>query len=236
MTAPRPPGAPSKSEQAYHWLREKIRTRELEPGHRLVLSTIAQELGVSVVPVREAIRQLEAEGLVTYEHNVGARVSTMNRAAYFETMETVALLEGTATALSVPHLEPADLASAKELNGKMAALLTDFDPDVFTTLNQEFHTALFHRCPNTRLVELLHEEWDRLDYFRVSTFRYIPERAQTSVAEHSQLVALIEAGADADYIEQRARAHRMRTSRSYREQFDRSLQDPHTTTNTTTIL
>ena len=68
----------SKAETAYAWIRERIRTREYEPGYRLVLSTIAEALEVSVVPVREAIRQLEAEGLVTYERNVGARVSTYN--------------------------------------------------------------------------------------------------------------------------------------------------------------
>ncbi|QGU08677.1 HTH-type transcriptional repressor CsiR [Corynebacterium occultum] len=213
----------SKSEQAYRWLREKIRTREYEPGHRLVLSTLATELQFSVVPVREAIRQLEAEGLVDYEHNVGARVSTLNRAAYFETMETVALLEGRATALSVPYLEPGDLARAKELNEKMEALLSDFDAETFTELNKKFHTSLFYKCPNARLIQLVYDEWERLDYFRVSTFRYVPERARDSVREHRQLVSLIEAGAEPDYLEKRAREHRMRTSHSYREQIARSF-------------
>lgn len=215
----------SKSEQAYVWLRDRIRTRQYDPGHRLVLSTLAQEFNVSVVPIREAIRQLEAEGLVDYEHNVGARVSTLNREAYFETMETVALLEGRATALSIPYLEPEHLAQAKEFNGKMESLLPHFDPETFTGLNQQFHTTLFQHCPNTRLVDLLYEEWERLDYFRVSTFRYIPERARASVREHAQLVALIEAGADPDYIEYRARAHRMRTSESYREQTSRAARE-----------
>lgn len=210
----------SKSERAYLWLREKIRTREFEPGYKLVLSTLAAELNVSVVPIREAIRQLEAEGLVDYEHNVGARVSTLNREAYFETMESVAVLEGVATAMSVPFLTPADLARAKELNEKLEALLTDFEPDTFTELNKQFHRALFHRCPNARLVELLYEEWDRLDYFRVSTFRYIPERAESSVREHRQLVNLIEAGAEPAYLEKRAREHRMTTSQSYRDQIN----------------
>lgn len=210
----------SKSERAYQWLREKIRTREFEPGYKLVLSTLANELNVSVVPVREAIRQLEAEGLVDYEHNVGARVSTLNRDAYFEAMESVAVLEGAATALSVPFLTQVDLARAKELNEKMEALLSDFEPDTFTDLNKKFHRALFYKCPNTRLIELVYEEWDRLDYFRVSTFRYVPERAASSVQEHHQLVKLIEAGAEPAYLEKRAREHRMRTSQSYRAQID----------------
>ena len=66
MTEPAAPIGESKSQQAYNWISENIRTRAYEPGYRLVLATIADDLGISVVPVREAIRQLEAEGMVTY--------------------------------------------------------------------------------------------------------------------------------------------------------------------------
>ena len=70
--------AGSKSERAYAWLGERIASREFGPGYRLVLGDIARELDMSVVPVREAIRRLEAEGLVTFERNEGARVSMVN--------------------------------------------------------------------------------------------------------------------------------------------------------------
>lgn len=211
---------PSKAEKSYGWLREKIRTREYEPGHRLVLSQIAEELDVSVVPVREAIRQLEAEGLVTFERNIGAKVTTHNRDAYFEAMETVALLEGQATALSAPILSVEDLHTAQDINQQMKQLIQDFDPVAFTELNKEFHTALFYKCPNKRLKDLLLTEWEQLEYHRVSTFRYVPERAQQSIAEHEQLVNLISASADQDYIEKMARRHRLATSASYRNQLE----------------
>lgn len=210
----------SKAEQAYAWIREKIRTREYEPGYRLVLSTIAEALEVSVVPVREAIRQLEAEGLVTYERNVGARVSTYNQDVYFETMETIAVLEGRATALSAPQLKSSDLAKARSINQKMRDLLQDFDPVEFTQLNKAFHQVLFSKCTNSRLVQLLFDEWDNLEYFRVSTFRYVPHRAQQSVEEHERLVALIEAQADSFYIESQARYHRLKTSITYRQRLN----------------
>lgn len=210
----------SKAETAYAWIREKIRTREYEPGYRLVLSTIAEALEVSVVPVREAIRQLEAEGLVTYERNVGARVSTYNQDVYFETMETIAVLEGRATALSAPLLEAEDLAQARAVNQKMRDLLDDFDPIEFTQLNKAFHRVLFGKCPNARLVQLLFDEWENLEYFRVSTFRYVPQRARDSVEEHERLVALIEAKADKFYIEAQARNHRLETSTSYRQRLN----------------
>lgn len=175
---------------------------------------------MSVVPVREAIRQLEAEGLVTFERNVGARVTEHNRHAYFEAMETVALLEGRATALSAPLLHHDDLEAARTINSEMAGLLEEFDPVRFTELNRQFHNTLFGQCPNERLKELLLVEWEQLEYHRVSTFRYVPGRAVESVAEHQQLIDLIAARADADYIETMARRHRLTTSASYREQLN----------------
>ena len=68
------------------------------PGYRLVLAKIAEDLGVSVVPVREAIRRLEAEGLVKFERNVGATVSGIDPTEYLYTMQTLSIVEGAATA------------------------------------------------------------------------------------------------------------------------------------------
>lgn len=209
----------NKSQQAYLWLRDKIRTRELEPGNRLVLAAIAEELNISVVPVREAIRQLEAEGLVTFEPNVGASVTTHNRDAYFKAMQTVAILEASATALSAPSLDAADIAAARELNERMRSLDVNHDPDTFTELNKQFHMVLCSRCPNERLLTLLHQEWEQLEYHRVSTFRYVPERALSSVSEHDQILAFIEAQAAPDYLERVCRDHRLKTSRTYQELF-----------------
>lgn len=212
----------SKSQQAYEWISAKIRTREFEPGYRLVLSSLAEDIDVSVVPVREAIRQLEAEGYVTYERNVGARVSTHNREAYFNSMDIVATLEARATALSAPLLQSGDLEQARELNRQMSELDIHHDPDEFTRLNKQFHSVLFGRCPNEQLLKLVYEQWKQLEYHRVSTFRYVPERAQESVAEHERLVSLIEAGADADYLERVAREHRLATAQNYRESNEKS--------------
>ena len=91
------------------------------------------------------------------------------------------------------------------------------EPEEFTRLNQQFHEVLFNKCPNSRLMKLLREQWQQLNYHRVSTFRYVPQRANKSVAEHAQLVDLMEAGADADYLSRKALEHRMATARSYRE-------------------
>lgn len=170
---------------------------------------------MSVVPVREAIRQLEAEGLVTFERNVGARVAMRDAAAYSASMQTLGLLEGAATAHAAEHLTAEDLDRARGINDRMARLLEDFEPAEFTRLNHEFHRVLFDRCPNPRLIELVEAEWERLGHLRESTFSFVPERARDSVAEHAQLLRLLESGAPAERIEAAARAHRAATLSSY---------------------
>nr|WP_281497076.1 GntR family transcriptional regulator [Ornithinimicrobium sp. F0845] len=205
----------SKSQRAHAWIRDRIQARDYAPGHRLVLSTIAEQLDMSVVPVREAIRQLEAEGLVTFERNVGARVFMVDVAQYGDTMQTLALLEAAATALSAPHLTEADLREARRVNGRMRDQLDRLVPHEFTALNHQLHATLARRCPNERLMELVEGEWARLDNLRDSTFTLVPERAVNSVAEHDQLIHLVETAADPAQIQSAALHHRANTLHAY---------------------
>lgn len=207
--------AVSKSQRAYDWLRERILSQEFTPGYRLVLSTIGKELGMSVVPVREAVRRLEAEGLVVFERNIGARVGMIDRIGYEEAMEALAVLESAAIARAAAHLDTATLLRARDLNEVMRSGLEHFDARMFTALNQQFHALLYRACPNQHLVELTEAEWSRLSRLRDSTFTYIPGRAPESVREHDHLLDLIEAGAEPSGIEHACRMHRNRTLSAY---------------------
>ncbi|WP_350347415.1 GntR family transcriptional regulator [Agromyces sp. G08B096] len=203
--------AESKSQQAYRFIRERIDDGRFVPGYRLVLAQIAGDLDVSAVPVREAIRRLEAEGLVTFERNVGAQVALIKETEYLHTMQTLALVEGFATALTAPELTAAQLRRAREINERMRRTLDDFDPHRFTELNLEFHAVLFEGCPNPHVLDLVHRGWNRMRVLRDSSFSFVPGRARASVDEHEHLVALIERGADPLEIELAARAHRTAT-------------------------
>lgn len=215
VTPPAPAG--SKSERAYAWIAERIARREFVPGYRLVLGAIADELGMSVVPVREAIRRLEAENLVTFERNIGARVAIVDEAEYAHTMQTLGVVEGSATALAARLLSDEELDHAERINQQMIALLDHFDPHVFTQLNRQFHTVLCESCPNPHILDLVHRGWSRLAAIRDTTFAFVPGRAQESVQEHSDLLRLIREGADPLEIELAARAHRWRTMETFLE-------------------
>lgn len=205
----------SKSQQAYRFLQHRILTQEYSPGYRLVLNKIADELGMSVVPVREAVRRLEAENLVTFERNVGAHVKMVDDAQYRHSMQALGVLEGAATALSARHLTTDDIGNARRLNDQMIRCLEQFDPHTFTALNQRFHTVLFSRCRNPRMLELVHGEWARLGQLRESTFAFVPGRAHESVQEHEDILRLIEDRAPLSEIEKAVRRHRCATLESY---------------------
>ncbi|WP_340537800.1 GntR family transcriptional regulator [Nocardioides sp. GXZ039] len=218
MGSTEPTQAQSKAQIAYAWIHEQIATRRFGPGHRLVLQQLADELGVSVAPVREAIRRLEAEGQVTFSRNVGATVAIPDEHAYRDLMESLAVFEGAATALAAAHLRPADLARGRAINDRMRAMLDSidsFDPPEFTRLNQDFHSVLFAPCPNDYLRRVVDECWTSLDRMRETTFTFIPGRATQSVREHDQILELLEKGAEVDEVERAVRAHRLATLTSY---------------------
>lgn len=201
----------SKSQLSYRYLRDRIDDGRFVPGYRLVLGAIAKELAVSVVPVREAIRQLEAEGLVTFERNVGAQVALLDESEYQYTMQTLAIVEGAATALSAELLTADHLDRARTINARMIECLGHFEPHRFTELNLAFHSVLFEECPNPHILDLVHRGWSRLRALRDSSFSFVPGRARESVEEHEALLRLIESGADPLEIEHAARRHRTAT-------------------------
>ncbi|GAA1972505.1 GntR family transcriptional regulator [Microbacterium pumilum] len=215
LRAQQPATELSKSQRAYRWIKERIANQQFTPGYRLVLGTIAGELGMSVVPVREAIRQLEAEGLVMFERNVGARVSMVDDTQYRFSMQTLSILEGAATALAARQLSTEDVRRARAINELMVETLDHFDPHAFTRLNQEFHAALFVKTSNPRMLHLVEAEWARLGHLRDSTFAFVPGRAHESVREHENILQLIEHSAPLGDIENAARQHRSATLDAY---------------------
>lgn len=206
----------SKSERVYRTLRERILDGQYTSGYRLVLDQIARELEVSPVPVREAVRRLEAEGLVTFTRNVGAQVRGVDVGQYTDAMQTLAWLEGAATRLAAPHLDADTLRRARSLNDDMRALIGDgFDPVRFTALNEQFHRMLCHACPNQHLTGLLRREWLHMSLIRRSSFAAMPGRPAISVQEHDHILDLIAQDAPSDDVERAVRDHKLRTMNEY---------------------
>lgn len=202
----------SKRQLAYDSIRARILDGRYGPGQRIIIDRIAKELGSSAIPVREAIHQLESEQLLDYVPNVGAVVRSIDDALYKETLEAVAILEGYATRLAMPHLKPDHLTTLKQLNDEMKTALQHFDLHQFSRLNREFHGTIYAHCPNRLIVKSIEQYRERLNTVRQTSFTLNPKRAPHSILEHDQLVHMLEReDKTADEIELFARQHKLNT-------------------------
>jgi DNA-binding GntR family transcriptional regulator len=202
----------NKQERTYAILRDRIHAGAYPPLAKLNIDALARELGVSPIPVREALRRLEAQGWVRFTANVGAVVSPVDETTWDQEMSALAILEGAATAAAAPHLTPAGIARLRDLNKRMT---TQDDPAQFSALNRELHDSITSRCGNDYLLELLGQTHDRLDRVRSTMFAYLPDRTSAAAHEHEHLIDLLEHG-DAAAIEGYARWHKLQTIAAYR--------------------
>lgn len=133
-------------------LREAILNGERRAGEKLKQEEIAQLFNSSLIPVREALRNLEAEGLVTFYPNKGAFVSEISYEQVREIFETRIYIELGALALSIPNMTEAELAQAEAILDRMDTLESGKD---LSDSNRDFHNILYSRCGNRFLQELI---------------------------------------------------------------------------------
>ncbi len=153
-------------------LREAILLSVLKGGEQLRQDEIAAHLGVSRIPVREALRQLEAEGLVVFYPHRGAVVSALSYREVQEIYEIRIALETTAIRLAIPHLSERDLQRAEKVLDEI-----DLAADVakWCVLNREFHTVLYTPADRPRLLALINT-------MRTNVERY--QRIYISLMQH----------------------------------------------------
>lgn len=141
-------------------LRRAILSGVLEGGTALRQDELAERFGVSRMPVRDALKLLEAQALVTVLPNRGAVVTELSAADAADIMGLRRLLEPAALALSIPHLTAADLARAAEAIADMDA---ETDPGRMGELNRRFHMSLYARAGRPRLLALIEAHFAETD-------------------------------------------------------------------------
>ena len=203
--------AMSKTQYAYEFLRSKILEGEYVPGQRIVIDQLAKELGTSTIPIREAIRNLESDGLIQYKPYSGAIVSGINETEYVEVLSVIAILEGYATRLSSRHITTQNLEELEQLNNQMDEALNNFEFETISQLNRKFHSIIFEKCGNSFLIDQIGQAQQRLDRVRRSIFTIVPQRARQSIEEHAAILKLIKENAPLHEIEDVVRQHRLNT-------------------------
>lgn len=203
---------PSLVEQAYAELRQRILDNVYPPGHQGLETELADELGISRTPLREALIRLQNEGLVSVVPRHGMRVLPVSADDMRELYQVLTALESTAAELvALRRPSAAELKPLEQATADMAKALKTDNLAAWAEADGRFHRLLIEMSGNRLLVEAVTRYRDRVQRARLFTLRLRPKPIH-STREHTALVGRLRAG-DAKGAVQLNRAHRERASR-----------------------
>jgi len=180
-------------------LRDAILSGEYTPGERIRQDALAQRTGASRLPVREALRMLEAEGLVTLVANTGAWVSSLSVEECAELYEMRERLEPLALRMNTPLVSAAEVEHLEALADGMEAAT---DVETFLRLDREFHLSCL-RCTNTIVLgDTVESLWNRTQHYRRAVTRRFFADGDRSVHHDHHLIVGALRRRDADEAEQ----------------------------------
>ncbi len=177
-------------EIVFETLKEAILKGEIEPGTRMMEVQLAERLGVSRTPVREAIRQLELEGLVMMVPRKGAYVAGLSTKDCMEVLEIRAVLEGLAAQLAAKRADDHEIKQLLDISKKFSDYAAKKDIQGLIDEDEAFHDTIYTASRNDRLIQLISSLREQVQRFRVA---YISQfkRASDLVKEHQQILEAI---------------------------------------------
>lgn len=198
------------TEIVYDTIRERILKGEYAPNERLITADLAEELGVSRMPIREALQRLEAgTGLVTMIPHKGAVVNEISDDDLYEIFHIRSVLEGLVSRLACPNLTDEELTKMEKINQKILGLGQTDDEDLFQELNLQFHSIIWNASKSPRLVGMLQNLYDASRSYRYISIK-MPGRLEEIDQEHREIIKYFKEN-DADAVEKCMIAHYQHT-------------------------
>lgn len=174
-------------ELVFDALREAIIAGRLEPGQRLLENQLAEELGVSRTPVREAIRKLELEGFVVMVPRRGAYVASISLKDVTDVFEIRGALEGLAAQLAAERATDEEIEHMERHLVEIGRSVEQRDVVKLVELDTGFHELLYVASRNQRLGQILNLLREQIQRFRTQTLAH-PERMKVALEEHRRIV------------------------------------------------
>jgi DNA-binding GntR family transcriptional regulator len=193
----------TKKELIVELLRETILSGELVPGERLLQEELAERFDVSPTPIREAIQQLIAEGVLSHSPYRGVQVAEVRLDHMHEVYLIRGVTEELATRLSVPNLRIADVKQLHAYQDQLRQALQADDLRQVRKLNQELHMLIYRTAEMPLLFQIIRNLWAKSPW---DTLYVLPSRAAHAIEEHERILEAIDAG-DADKAGLYMRAH-----------------------------
>lgn len=201
-----PPSKPSLTEEAYARLKSEILDNRLSPGFQALEPELAQRLGMSRTPVREALIRLQEDGLVEVIRRRGMRVLPVSPDDMREIYEALSCIEAEAAALLAARRPPPDTAPLDKTILDMENALIADDLDAWALADNAYHRAVVELCGNSRLAAIAVTLQNQSHRARMFTLR-LREKPFRSTSDHRRQVEAIRA-ADSDGVRRLFRSHR----------------------------
>jgi DNA-binding GntR family transcriptional regulator len=171
-------------------MREAIINGDFKPGQRLMEVQLAEQMGVSRTPVREAIRKLELEGLVIMVPRKGAYVAGLSNEDVKEVLEIRAVLEGLAASLASKNATKEDMTLLQEIVDQFKHAAQEQDVVKLIRYDSDFHDVVYRASKNKKLIQLISSLREQVQRFRVAYFTKI-KNTEILIAEHNELLDAI---------------------------------------------
>jgi len=205
----------TKANYVFDYLKEQITKGKYQQGESIVISRVADELEMSTIPVREALKRLESEGLVELTPHKGAQVTTFNSKKINDVLEVRAVLEGYAARAACDRIDDSTFRKLTDMNEEMRNYANKGMDEKFSTLNKEFHRILYNATKNSTLFDAIFNLWDGGNWSK-SLFAYFPEKMMESVTEHDEILSAIKNNSP-ELAEKITREHKMKNIKYYLE-------------------
>jgi DNA-binding GntR family transcriptional regulator len=177
-------------EVVFDSLREAIINGTLRPGERLMEIQLAEELGVSRTPIREAIRKLELEGFVVMVPRKGAYVAGISLKDIADVFEVRASLEALASGLAAERITDEELEELERILVRLAEISEGGNVPEFVDSDTSFHDYLYQCSRNQRLIQMLSNLRDEIQRFRSVSLAF-PGRPREALEEHRKIVEAV---------------------------------------------
>lgn len=203
----------SKKEIVYDLMRDNILKGKYKPGSRLVIDDLASKLNVSQIPIREAIRQLEADGFVTTEPYVGATVTQIDANFIYEVFALLESMEIIGSRAACGVMTDEQYQQLVQMNADMDQAVSN--PDEWAKQNQAFHLFICEIAQTELVQKMMQKVFDHWDRLRQHYLRDISgNRLLDAQKEHKQLLEAFKE-CDPDDVERIIREHNQSALQSY---------------------
>ncbi len=184
------------SQRLVNALRERILSGDMEPGSRIVIDSLCDRYNVSHIPVREALRILEGEGLLTHVPNHGTHVANLSATEIDSLYDVRILLEPPLILRSCRVKTPADVRAAQRALDLMAGLDPVSDPVDFQNAHRDFHASLIVPAATPVTRKILEPIWQHVQRYLILMY-HLPEIPPLGGAQHEEILAAWRDGEDA---------------------------------------